>query len=112
MSITTIKENKQYSMNTIYLRINVSVNRNKVNIYNYHTVNSRRDMYGVIKDLKETFIVPVLNRSSFSLVNEWTMYNNLYKLKLFRPKNNKISIMSSNKWYYLLACFLMGVVKI
>ena len=95
------------------LDIRVEVSRFCVHIEDSYTVDSRSVMRDVIKDLKNTFSVPVLtNRSTCSMVFEWVAHNNLYKLHIARSHTKDVDLEWPQKWYYSLAWFLLGLIKL
>ena len=95
------------------LDIRVEVSRFCVHIEDSYTVNKRSVMRDVIKDLKNTFSVPVLiNRSTCSMVFEWVGHNNLYKLHIARSHTKDVDLEYPQKWYMSLVWFLLGLIEI
>ena len=95
------------------LDINVIVDRYCITIQNSYTVDKRRIMNDVLNDLRKSFSVPVLNnRSNIGMIFEWVAHNNLYKLHICRNHTKNVDLEYPQKWYYKLAWFLLGIIKI
>ena len=93
--------------------IHVEVSRFCVHIEDSYTVNDRSCIRYIINDLKNTFSVPILtNRSTYSLASEWIAHNNLYKLHIARSHTKDVDLEWPQKWYYSLAWFLLGLIKL
>lgn len=74
------------------------------------TVVRRSEMIDVLKDLKRRFNVKAIEkRSNSGLAFEWMSHNNLKKLGFV---SDCVSFRSKNRWYYSLACFLMGLIRL
>ena len=97
----------------IELDIKAIVSDSCVTIQNSYTVDSRCVMRDILNDLRNDFSSSVFdNRSNTSMIFEWVAHNNLYKLHICRSHTKDVDFEYPQKWYFRLAWFLLGFIKL
>ena len=95
------------------LDIKAIVGDNCVTIQNSYTIDKRMVMRDVLNDLRDNFSSAVFdNRGNISMIFEWVAHNNLYNLHICRSHTKDVDFEYPQKWYFKLAWFLLGIIKI
>ena len=101
---------------TIYhndVELFILVLENNVHINNSFKINSKKDMYSIIRKIKEKYPTNNINKTSdFMLVQEWATHNLCYNLKLFRDRTKDVDLDYTKKWYYKIAYAIIGFLYI
>ena len=91
------------------IELEISVSENNVNIKNSFKVKSKKDMYEIIKRIKENNPSNrIVNLSNFLLVQEWASHNLCYQLGLYKGRTRDVDLDANKPWYIKIVYGIFG----
>lgn len=94
----------------MFFSVSVSTNNNNIHIHNSYNIKKIRDMKHYINDIRNSDdgTCEVLNRSNFSLINEWRSHNLLYALGIFRTHTKDVDLESNPSIFFTIGYTILS----